>query len=1342
MAENLLAPDPASLGFGNPQPLPAGPQGPSAFTQEAITAKRKASQTVADKVGAMVREDSVIPGMVRTLVGDHMAPDPTYDSYTDPAIKELQKGLPVQFHNELLKAHSPAHLQYIGMALRQKMQDQQVLDDLGLPGEVGRFALGALMPENYIAGLGAGGFARGVAMLGARKTALAAAVDTARVAAGATRGGAVASGAAFGAAENAAIEAARQRFNFESDGTGIAVAGLMGAAFTAPFAYHGARFNGSVAAKAAQELKLLEPLQRLQDGRAISHEDARLITASHDIHKALGELEAGRITPAEFEARTAEPMGPFEPPSVWMERYGGRLKSDADQLIKDLFPGSTGKATGMRPLSEPQKAASDEAIRMETLTNFPEPTPAKAGMPLSAMQQAFADAKLKAGIKTPELPAVLPHEAAAAELRKVQEDAAWAGHRAGQDARRTREESAIAAAWDHVLMTNGQEPLHALLDAKDTRAGQRGGAANEAPPAPPKDASHYIGQEVHFADKSGDLNQGTVESVNSIGKLLVRDEDGKLHSVDHTTISEHRQAGEAPEGFLPGSVGAAQAARIVGVWEQRTVGAKLRFDYFALLNGSQTLGVRQLAFRMMKDAIGVDKEEAQGWTASEYKKDITRRIGGRFHVEMAAAERDAVVLAQVPFWKSTEYLYDFRELVTRAVRNDPDVAREAGAALPAVNRAAKAMREAYADALKEAQQHRVKGAVDTPPDDLYVNRVWNHDRIREAEALHTPDAVAHLVAQSINVPGYTGDLAKAKQFLGTIKKLEFDNQTQMVHLQGRDMGTLRTELSRTNLTPSEIDNLVDIMFDARAASGGDAGQAASLKFRFDINENHSAALPTGTLRVSDLFQNDSRVLMDSYLNSMGGHIGLAKVGIDSAATFEAKLRAIGEEALAAGQHGKKLADELQMLRDVHANITGKPMSGDPNSKTARVAQGFRALTRSASLGQLGVVAMFEMHKAVSLMGLSAVWQSLPAFRHIITALRQGYAPSDRLARDIMEMSGFGSELAHSYHAKTDLSHGAGAGNYMLTRFEAATNKLSHVTDHISGNASVTSVTRSVAAQAATRQAFEFSSGKAMPAKLRERWVTQGLDANEIDVVLKDLKDHSTASGGRLESIDYETWHKNEPETYDKFRLFISRQAREAIQDQDIGETMPWMHTTLGKVLAELRTFMLVGHAKNFLKNTAIRDQTAFNVWFLGLVSESLAYSLQQAVNNPDQLDKRLEMGEMARSVSMRMAAMGAMPLLIASVYGAATGEDFLKPGSTANTDSRSILKTASFNELVRLGNIPTTLSGALGAHGVTKHDVTESIRAMPFARVLGMPLAAQAIGDFFPTSVPGLKQQR
>lgn len=71
----------------------------------------------------------------------------------------------------------------------------------------------------------------------------------------------------------------------------------------------------------------------------------------------------------------------------------------------------------------------------------------------------------------------------------------------------------------------------------------------------------------------------------------------------------------------------------------------------------------------------------------------------------------------------------------------------------------------------------------------------------------------------------------------------------------------------------------------------------------------------------------------------------------------------------------------------------------------------RALTRSAVLGQLGIAAAFEMHKAVVMSGLRAALTQMPTFRATINAVRKGHQFTDDLGRDIRTLWGFGTESA-------------------------------------------------------------------------------------------------------------------------------------------------------------------------------------------------------------------------------------------------------------------------------------------------------------------------------------------
>ena len=1334
-----------SLGFGNVDPVANATAAPSAWEQSEARRKREDAAQASDYMGSMWRQDSAIPGLIDTYAGSQFVPKEDYFAGTDPGFKDLSSGLWDENIKHLYQATSPEHAQFLKDRLLQKQEDLVRLGDMGWSGNAARFALGILAPDQLAMSMAGGWVTKGaLAAQGYKSTKLAQAAAQASRVQAAGKGTAVAAGIGTAVVENAAYEKLRQSVSFEDDTAGVVEAGLMGALFASPFVAAGARADRRVANAARKEHEVLQALKTVQDGGELSPAQAATLREVHNTHKAINDLEAGRITPDEFNQRIDEFHGPVEPHDQWMARWGDQLKADTQSLIDQLFP--LHKDPVKAPTVSPEMRAQMDArvAREDANFNRPASAPAEAGIQApewynkqnpnldSPMQAALRKAldkqtmQREASAKAGDLEALRTADMAA--VQKSKEDA-WA---------QAESERAARLNADHEAMILERE----LADAESPEVPSPEPVKAPAPspeptPEPPKPhpAESFVGRTVTGLDRHGEPFEGTITRWNpDLGKFIVQTSDG-MKSIAPRDIDQRHELGlPGPDGFLHGSVGAAQVKAIANIMDKRTAMSKARLDYFAILNRSEHEGVRDLVFRLVKDAIQVDDKEAQGWTASEHKKQLQRVVGGNFHRELDAALHEAMELAKVPLWKRREFTQQFMALVSRETRGDWTVRVRHRDIHPAVAKASKAMKDAYARMLDEAQRAGVKGAQDVAPNDAYVNRMWDYAGIRNAIVQHGEDAVVNLLARAINVPGHIGDRVKAKQFLDVVRKLEHNPALQNVHLQGRDMHTLRSELAHHGLSKADIDTLVDVMFDARAASDGDAGQTARLKFRFDIDENAAVNLRTGVLRVSDLFENDARVLVDSYINSMGGHIGLAKVGIDSQAEWAARLKEIGDEAGVnnPAYDGKQLAKELKLLQDIHNHITGRPMDTSDFSNSARIAAALRGYTRSATLGQLGLTAAMEMARSVSLMGFRAMWQSAPSFRNFIKALRSGYVPDKQLADDVMAMTGFGTEMASAYARAHELEGGFVGG--AISRFEKLSNDLSHASDVLSGNAGFTSVTRNMTAQAAVRDAFRYAQKGTVPDALRKRWVAQGVDDMDIDSMLYDLLQFSVHQGGVLDSVRYEDWSQQAPGSYQRFQLFLSRQVRDAIQDHDFGETIPFMHSTLGKVVSELKTFMLVGHAKNMLKNLHFRDSTAASLYMVSFAAECMAYSMQSAINYPGELDKKLQPEEIAKAAWFRMSINGLAPLLVETSYNIASGGDSLmSPGTTANTDNRSLFKTPTFQMLSRLGSAPMTITGALlGTDVTTQAEMRDLFRALPFGRLYGLP----AFGNWLTESMP------
>lgn len=807
-------------------------------------------------------------------------------------------------------------------------------------------------------------------------------------------------------------------------------------------------------------------------------------------------------------------------------------------------------------------------------------------------------------------------------------------------------------------------------------------------------------------DRAGEsLTADDLSAIDELSAKTKRVSDIEMGRVD---------AGSTYQG---GSVGSGQAVPL-GV--EPTVFANARLDIYKTLNTQPNLVLQELAHDLIKDPIGNSKFYAQGRTASEGKANVRRVLGGYFHREAREGFNEVRKIRGLGPVDAYKQHQEFFENVSRVVRGDAQVLIDNADIAGPLNKAADAMRHTYSELAKRAQKSGLEGAEGLVPNESYVNRVWNHNNIRTAIAAHGRAEVDRVLAAAI--PGFRNDIGKAHSFLDAVRKLEFSHVLQDIQLMGKDMAALRAELSQ-HLQPSEIDSIVDIMFQAKK-SEPDAGNPGNLKYRLDLDETYSERMANGTdLRISDLFENDSRLLVDKYINSMGGHIALAEKGYRSRGAFMKRMEDAKKyhaenqaDTLDASQFNKS----MQLMQDMYDNITGRPMSTQSFNNVDRFLGATRAYTRSAFLGQLGIAAAFELKNAIGLATVRAFHQQMPAFRELLGSMRSGRIPNEALAQDIEHMAGFGLERAAAYarqHEITEFTYDRG-----LSQFENVTNKAAHAVDIISGNAYFTSATRQLSAAMFLQKHVNLATGKlSITDKLRERLVHQGINSDDLDDVLAHLKDFTTRDpNGTVKEVQWEQWQQKHPDTYDNYVLALEREVRDAIQDQDIGETMPWMHTTTGKIWAELRTFTLVAHAKQFLKGAYYHDQTTAMTWTMAALGEALAYSTQTTINfahNPEELSKRLSLERIAAAVVQRMSVLGVAPMILETGYWTASGGDSLfKSGGTTNTDNRNAFLTPSMIAAARMAKGVSTVAGAvnpMASSVTTQRDIKDLLGTLP-----------------------------
>ena len=1237
--QQLSASNPVASPSDNPD-LPV-----DQLTLSTLKRQREEKAPAGSYLGAMWRQDSFVDGLVAKIAGDQMPNDPNYAPYADEAHwKELTEGIPAEFHQEFYNATSPANALYIRSRLFDKFSDLEQLGDLNKLGTVGRFAFNMVEPTQVLAGVASGGIytaARGVKGVhgalkastvartmepGAAKLAAVEKASAGLEAAALNEGGKKALAASLGVAGvgQAAFEKLRQSVNFEDDTAAVLEASLMGIAFASPFVGLKAREMRRLSSAAGEERKLLAAVREMHDNPNLRFDDlspeTRQAFAKYEQRlKSIEDIEAGRKGPGDDIEVSTKPE---------LTKMSAEVRKVMDELEAQKADPKTPQAT-------------EEVINKLT-----------AEKQASKVELAFMKAQIK-------------KEAS------------------------SRSKAPTSPSSDVSGVISQTPPEAALRPAKDDPEAP----AKVEQPAPEKAPEDLRGEDVTWRSDEG-YESGTVVGVSRTGSLLIENHaTGEKVSIRRHELDQDSPLymdAPVPAGFLAGSVGSAQVLPIASSGIERTakteitvgnVNIPIRYDIYAVLNKQPNKVLQELGHLLVKDPIGNSKYDAQGWAASERKAHYVKTIGGMFHREAREAFNEAAKARGLGFGAKIKFHTEFYENVSRVTRGDTDVLAANQDIAAHYQRAAKAMRSAYDKIAEEAKKAGVQGAENLQTGGQYVNRIWQPDHIRQAIDRYSEKQVLEALAAAS--PVWRNSIDKARTFLNAVRKLEFSHMAQDMTLHAHDMGHLRGELAKANLSADEIDSIVDFMFQVKKTEA-DAGNAGNLKFRLDMDENYVHTMADGSsFRISDLFENDSRVLIDRYMSSMAGHTSMAWKGIKSRAEFEARLRKADEEHLekdSLNEDGSRFTRSKQLVQDMYDHITGRPMSTQTFNRGDRILAAFRAYSRSTFLGQLGIAAAFELKNAMALATMRSAMMHIPSFSETIHAFKTGRIANEDLARDIEQIAGFGLEQAASYARKNEFSEFT--VDQGLTRFEQFGNQASHVVDVVSGNNFFTSFTRQKSAAMMIQKHIDMATGKLkLDTPKRERLVGQGIDDDMIDSVLTHLKEFTKVDAkGRVEEVDWEGWQQKYPQTYDNWQRALFREVRDAIQDHDIGETMPWMHTTVGKIIAELKTFILVAHAKQFLKNVHYMDRQAMMVWTLGFVGDALAYSLQVSANyshDPEKMNKMLTPERIAKAALARMSSAGVVPMVFETPYKMATGKPFFGNGSTTNTDNRDLFTTPS-----------------------------------------------------------------
>lgn len=400
---------------------------------------------------------------------------------------------------------------------------------------------------------------------------------------------------------------------------------------------------------------------------------------------------------------------------------------------------------------------------------------------------------------------------------------------------------------------------------------------------------------------------------------------------------------------------------------------------------------------------------------------------------------------------------------------------------------------------------------------------------------------------------------------------------------------------------SEVEKFLAVKQDVQAGAGH-LKQAALLDLSAKVD------LPDGSsVQLLDLLEGTLDRNIAAQNRRVAGSSALAEKGFPTDTSFKNKINEIKKETLdnwkefgykSFDNAAKAVEKEAELLEFGRKQLMGEAVHSDPTGHWTRIAQHLKDMTSVTSLGGMGITQLAETHRMMAQVGIVNTLKGIPALKMMASRVRNGTAP-DAMIKDLEASFGFriGKDYDRNPWILRDEWGGltAGGGTESKSAAGFAYEKSMHIVKqglgYASGHRFIQEGQHLIQMRAMGKK---FQSMAFKDAKWDKRMQDIGLDKKTFRKVKDNIKKYSARYG--KDSLHTERWHPNVKEP---FLEALQRANNMSIQKQLVGETAPWMHSTMGELLGQFRTFPIVAMEKQTLRELRMHDKETAMVFLYG-----------------------------------------------------------------------------------------------------------------------------------------------
>jgi len=779
----------------------------------------------------------------------------------------------------------------------------------------------------------------------------------------------------------------------------------------------------------------------------------------------------------------------------------------------------------------------------------------------------------------------------------------------------------------------------------------------------------------------------------------------------------------------------------VGATKETKWGAA-RASLAARLGINKSAAVSNESKKLMRDGVGyADKNVAVEESASEMSLRLrdTREAAFRRAVEPLWEDYKKANGLRMDFGKEA-----FMNDVGRAMR-DPQfkAAPQAAGIREAVNRATK-------DVWADLHSAGVEGFESPrPPHENWLPRVHSASGWIETiqnKGLRFAQVVDELIAPAIKLgreragmdvdDDYSKIVAEAWARRGYDKATQSQTAMPQGGLHAVDADTVEHLLTEAGKTSKEALLLVEKLRSQQA----EASKLSHAKERIVMDEGYTANLTDDLgnvhkVSIADLLENNVDKLTSDYIREMTGWAAMkAKTGVGTPARLAEYKAFLNHESIRSGS-----GDISRKLDIVTNSILGRSTEDQPHAMLSRFSRVVRSHNYLTTMLQVGFSMIEGLGSTMGAAGFRNTVKEIPSAMASLRRMSDGTL-SNKTAAWMEDVFAPGTDyLRNQPYLRID--EGATYGGHSASMLERGANGAENVMAYAKRYAGIMSfmtpvqtLLQRVAGRGVAAKLIDLANTAKLTKSTVQRLRNDGLTEEGQAALFKRLK-----GKGKIDEIEAD-WNNWSPDERSSLAAYMWRVTHRAVTEGDVSDTAQLMHSAVGKIFWQFRSFMTSSYERSLLNGLHMRDWQTASMWAGSTFFAGVGMAARNYVNtigDKEMREKLLDPTELGKQAFQQASYSSILPMMIDTVArdmhvralagGADKGFFDNGRGTGLDTGVAGIPALSTAKSIYSLIGLP-----AKAAQGeVSKKDVKDVMKLLWFNNMTGVRNGLNAFASQF-----------